>query len=121
MSNRSNEMVVDHAKLMEQDKHQLHPLQHPNRHKDPLMVESGEGVWLYTTDGRKVLDGMAGLWNVNIGYGNQTLGDVARDQILPLAAQRQTILHSRRYATIGNGRVRQRRPRSFPDNMAIMA
>jgi len=80
MSNRSNEMVVDHAKLMEQDKHQLHPLQHPNRHKDPLMVESGEGVWLYTTDGRKVLDGMAGLWNVNIGYGNQTLGDVARDQ-----------------------------------------
>jgi len=85
MTNKLQENKLDHAKLIEQDKHQLHPLQHPNRHKDPLMVESGEGVWLHTTDGRKILDGMAGLWNVNIGYGNQTLGDVARDQMNKMA------------------------------------
>ncbi len=73
--------TLDHATLLEQDKQQLHPLHHPKKHADPLIVERADGVWLYTTDGRKVLDAMAGLWNVNIGYGNQELPDVAREQM----------------------------------------
>ena len=39
----------------------------------------------YTTDDRTVLDGMAGLWNVNIGYGNQELPDVAAAQMRKVA------------------------------------
>lgn len=73
--------TLDHATLVEMDQHQLHPLFHPSRHKDPLVVDSAEGVWLHTADGRRVLDGMAGLWNVNIGYGNQELPQVAADQM----------------------------------------
>ena len=77
MSNR-------HTQLLQKDQAQLHPLHHPSRLKDNLMVERGEGVWLHTTDGRKVLDAMAGLWNVNIGYGNQELPEVAYKQMKDL-------------------------------------
>lgn len=78
-------LTMDHQTLVAQDKKQLHGLHHPNSHGDPLIVDRADGVWLYGTDGRKVLDGMAGLWNVNIGYGNQELPDVAREQMQKLA------------------------------------
>ena len=77
--------VLDHATLLEYDQQQLHPYYHPNAHKNPLVAERGEGVWLYTADGQKVLDGMAGLWNVNIGYGNEELALVAYEQMKKLA------------------------------------
>ena len=76
--------TLDHKTLVEQDKRQLHPLHHPLKHADPLIVDRAEGVWLYTTDGRKVLDAMAGLWNVNIGYGRTELAEAAHEQMLRL-------------------------------------
>lgn len=76
---------IDNAALQEQDKHQLHPLQHPKTHSDPLVIERGEGVYLYTADGRRILDGMAGLWNVNVGYGRKELAQAAFDQMQQLA------------------------------------
>lgn len=75
----------DHATLVAHDRHQLHPLHHPNKHADPLIVERAEGVWLHTTDNRKILDGFAGLWNVNVGYGRAELADAAREQMLKVA------------------------------------
>ena len=70
---------------VEQDKKQLHPIYHPKSHANPLVIERGEGVWLYTTDGQKILDGMAGLWNVNAGYGREELAKAAYDQMKELA------------------------------------
>ncbi len=78
-------MTQTPATLLSKDQHQLHPLQHPSRHADPLVIERGEGVWLYTADGRRILDGMAGLWNVNAGYGRAELAEAARDQMSRLA------------------------------------
>lgn len=75
----------DTASWIEKDKKQLHPVYHPNAHVNPLIIERGEGVWLYTTDGQKILDGMAGLWNVNVGYGNEELARAAYDQMKSLA------------------------------------
>ena len=75
----------NHAMLIEQDKRQLHPLHHPSRAENPAMVVRGDGVWLYTSDGKRILDGMAGLWNVNIGYGDQELPKVAYEQMLDLS------------------------------------
>ena len=72
------------ADWIAQDQKQLHPLQHPTRHANPLVIARADGVYLYTTDGLKILDGMAGLWNVNIGYGNKELPEVAREQMLKL-------------------------------------
>jgi putrescine---pyruvate transaminase len=70
---------------IEQDKRQLHPIYHPKSHANPLVIERGEGVWLYTTDGQKILDGMAGLWNVNAGYGREELAKAAYDQMKEMA------------------------------------
>jgi adenosylmethionine-8-amino-7-oxononanoate aminotransferase len=70
---------------LEKDKKQLHPVYHPNSHANPLVIERGEGVWLYTTDGKKILDGLAGLWNVNVGYGREELAKVAYDQMRKMA------------------------------------
>ena len=80
-----NDIALDHATVVEHDKSQLHPLHHPKQHASPLVVDHAEGVWLHTADNRTVLDSMAGLWNVNIGYGNQELPDVAAAQMRKVA------------------------------------
>lgn len=76
---------MDNAALQEQDKRQLHPLQHPKTHANPLVIERAEGVYLYTADGQKILDGMAGLWNVDVGYGREELAQAAYDQMKRMA------------------------------------
>jgi len=71
---------------LEQDKkHLLHPLHHPTAHQEPLIIESAEGIWLRTVDGREYIDGLAGLWNVLIGHGNRELADVAQQQMATMA------------------------------------
>jgi adenosylmethionine-8-amino-7-oxononanoate aminotransferase len=70
---------------IEKDKKQLHPVYHPKSHANPMVIEKGEGVWLHLTDGRNILDGMAGLWNVNAGYGREELAKAAYDQMMDLA------------------------------------
>lgn len=78
-------MAMSNAVLIEQDKKQLHPLYHPKFHQNPLIIERGEGVYLYTTEGKKILDAMAGLWNVNAGYGRRELAETAFEQMQLLA------------------------------------
>ncbi|HSJ88223.1 MAG TPA: aspartate aminotransferase family protein [Anaerolineales bacterium] len=78
-------MTTDTKTWVEKDFKQLHPTYHPKAHANPLVIERGEGVWLYTTDGQKILDGMAGLWNVNVGYGREELAKAAYDQMKELA------------------------------------
>ena len=52
------------------------------RGKDaPSRIVRAEGCFLYDDQGKKHLDGLAGLWCVNVGYGRQELADVARDQM----------------------------------------
>ena len=70
---------------LEQDKTLLHPLHHPSAHQNPLIIESAQGVWLKTVDGREILDGLAGLWNVLIGHGRRELADAAHRQMTRLA------------------------------------
>jgi len=65
--------------------HMLHPLHHPSAHQAPLIFESGHGVWMRTVDGREMIDGLAGLWNVLMGHGNVELADAARGQMASLA------------------------------------
>ncbi|MCA9993097.1 MAG: aspartate aminotransferase family protein, partial [Anaerolineales bacterium] len=65
--------------------HMLHPLQHPAAHAAPLIFARGEGVWLYTVDGRPILDGLAGLWNVLVGHGRVELAAAAQQQMTALA------------------------------------
>ena len=45
------------------------------------IIERAEGIYLWDSDGHRLLDGMAGLWCVNVGYGRKDLAEVARKQI----------------------------------------
>ncbi|HVN88794.1 MAG TPA: aspartate aminotransferase family protein [Candidatus Binataceae bacterium] len=48
---------------------------------DPLMITRAEGPWLYTNDGRKILDGAAGAVVVNIGQGREEIARVAAESV----------------------------------------
>lgn len=63
----------------------LHPLHHPSAHQNPVIVDSGEGIYVHAVDGRTYIDGLSGLWNVLIGHGNRELGEVAQEQMGCLA------------------------------------
>ena len=49
-------------------------------HRLPLEVDRGEGVYLYTTDGRRYLDMFAGLAVNTLGYGNPRVLEAIRAQ-----------------------------------------
>jgi len=63
--------------------HHLHPFtDHKELHqKKSRIITRGEGVYIYDADGNKILDGMSGLWCVNIGYGRDELVDAAAAQM----------------------------------------
>jgi putrescine aminotransferase len=48
------------------------------------VITRAEGAYLYDSEGRKILDGMAGLWCVNIGYGRKELAEAAYRQMQEL-------------------------------------
>ena len=74
------------TELLESDRRFLvHPLHHPEEHKAPLLVEEGRGAILHLGDGRQVIDGLAGLWNVNVGHGRGELADAAAGQMRKIA------------------------------------
>lgn len=49
------------------------------------IITRAEGCWLYDGEGEKLLDGMAGLWCVQVGYGREELAKAAYDQMRELA------------------------------------
>lgn len=51
---------------------------------EPIAIERAEGPWLFTADGRKILDGGAGAVVVNIGQGRQEIAEIARRTIAKL-------------------------------------
>src|ERR1700758_2134531 len=74
------------AQLLEIDRQYLvHPLHHPEDHKAPLLVTEGRGAMLHLSDGRELIDGLAGLWNVNVGHGRGELADAAAEQMRRIA------------------------------------
>lgn len=48
------------------------------------IIARAQGSHIYDAEGRKLLDGMAGLWCVNVGYGREELARAAYDQMLEL-------------------------------------
>jgi putrescine aminotransferase len=66
-------------------RHLVHPLHHPADHRQPLVIVEGRGCMLRTADGRELIDGLSGLWNVAIGHGRAELADAASTQMRQLA------------------------------------
>ncbi len=75
------------ADLLDADRqHLIHPLHHPADHADPVIYVRGCGAKVYDIDGREYLDGLSGLWNVNVGHGREVLADAAAAQMKELAS-----------------------------------
>ncbi len=66
--------------------HHLHPFtDHKSLHESgSRIITNAEGVYLWDSDNNKILDGMAGLWCVNVGYGRKELAHVAFKQMQSL-------------------------------------
>lgn len=70
--------------------HLIHPLTDHSRLPEvgPLVLVRGEGSELVAEGGQRLIDGMAGLWSVNLGHGRDDLVEAATRQLrrLPYAA-----------------------------------
>jgi len=76
--------VSELADLQRRDAaHHLHPFTDFRwlSERGTRVIVRGEGVYIWDHEGRQLLDGMSGLWNVNVGYGRRELIDAARQQL----------------------------------------
>ncbi len=80
-------IAVDTRRIQQLDsQHFLHPF---TDFKDlasrgARVIVRGEGIHVWDSDGRKMLDAMSGLWCVNVGYGRRELADAAHRQMMTL-------------------------------------
>jgi putrescine---pyruvate transaminase len=67
--------------------HLIHPLTDHSRlpAAGPLVLVRGEGCELVAEDGQRLIDGLAGLWTVNLGHGREELIEAAVEQMRKLA------------------------------------
>ena len=82
MTKISNHMPT--AELQKLDAaHHMHPFTADGAlaKKGARIMTRAQGVWLHDSEGNKIIDGMAGLWCVNVGYGRKDLAEVAKNQI----------------------------------------
>jgi adenosylmethionine-8-amino-7-oxononanoate aminotransferase len=58
---------------------------HPFLHDDELVIDRAEGVFVWTEQGKKLLDGFAGLAVVNVGHGRREIAEAIAEQTVRLA------------------------------------
>jgi adenosylmethionine-8-amino-7-oxononanoate aminotransferase len=79
-------MALSAAELIKADQdHLIHPLHHPIDNAEPMIYVKGRGAVISDIGGRDYLDGLSGLWNVNVGHGRAELADAAAAQMKDLA------------------------------------
>ena len=49
--------------------------------KDPLILNKGEGIYVYDIQGNRYIEGLAGLWCNALGFGNESLVETAANQM----------------------------------------
>ena len=79
--------VDTHALQQLDAAHHLHPFNDNAAlaKRGTRILTRGEGVYVWDSEGNKLLDAFAGLWCVNVGYGRKELGEVASRQMTELA------------------------------------
>lgn len=48
------------------------------------VIVKGQGIYVWDSEGRRLLDGMSGLWCVNVGYGRKSIADAVYAQMQEL-------------------------------------
>ncbi|NTX25645.1 aminotransferase class III-fold pyridoxal phosphate-dependent enzyme [Burkholderia pyrrocinia] len=84
-------MVMDIKKISEMDRNSvLHPFTQlhdfaAGKAGDPTIVEGGKGIRIRDAEGREYIDGFAGLYCVNVGYGREEVAEAIARQAYKLA------------------------------------
>ena len=74
-----NTMSQSVSELIQTDQEYLiHPLQD---HSEPVIYVRGCGTKVYDINGREYLDGLSGLWNINVGHGRTVLAEAAAEHM----------------------------------------
>ncbi|MDY0310177.1 MAG: aspartate aminotransferase family protein [Castellaniella sp.] len=63
--------------------YQLHAYTNAAQHRDigPCIMDRGNGIYVYDTNGKEYIEGMAGLWSVAVGFSEPRLAQVAYEQM----------------------------------------
>ncbi|MGE7768467.1 aspartate aminotransferase family protein [Peribacillus sp. NPDC096540] len=66
------------------EKYLWHSMRGANPSPSNLIITKAEGAWVTDIDGNRYLDGMSGLWCVNVGYGRKELAKAAYEQLVEM-------------------------------------
>ena len=66
--------------------HHIHPFTETKalNAKGVRVITKADGIYIWDSEGNRLIDGMSGLWCVNVGYGRQELADAAADAMKQL-------------------------------------
>ncbi len=80
-------MSNETADLMRTDNQFIHPWDDIAKlgKNERTVVEKGDGIYVFDSDGKRFLDGPGGMWCVNIGHGREEMARAIYDQIMQLS------------------------------------
>ncbi|WP_240376852.1 aminotransferase [Bacillus piscicola] len=85
---------VNTKNLVQKDKEHLwHSMSKYNEKAVPTVAKQGEGSWFTDIDGNKFLDGVSGLWCLNLGYGREEIAKAAYEQMVNVSYFPLTMSH----------------------------
>ncbi|MED3563820.1 aminotransferase [Bacillus xiapuensis] len=85
---------VETKTLSQKDRdHLWHAMYRYNENATPTLAISGEGSWFTDVDGNKYLDGVSGLWCLNLGHGRKEIAQAAYEQMVNLSYFPLTLSH----------------------------
>ena len=87
METKSNELSGKDEKYI------WHAMRRYNPGASSMVVTEADGAWIKDINGNEYLDGMSGLWCVNVGYGREELAQAAYDQMKVLPYYPMTQSH----------------------------
>ncbi|MGI2033245.1 aspartate aminotransferase family protein [Rhizobium panacihumi] len=63
--------------------YQMHPMVNYRKYEKTggLVIESGDGIYVTDNNGKRYIEGLAGLWSVAVGFGEKRLAEVAKAQM----------------------------------------
>ena len=75
-------MIEETREWVEKDRRYVwHAMSGYDPQASAMVVTEADGAWISDTEGNRYLDGMAGQWSVNAGYGREELARAAYDQL----------------------------------------
>lgn len=84
----SNQQILTNELVELDKKHFIHPtssIKEQQENGPAAIFKEGHGIYVTDINGKTYIEGMASLWNVNVGYGRKELAQAAKEQMEKLA------------------------------------